>query len=132
MRVYAKYKLLKDLPELKAGTILHWDLWQERYTELSYIPRNVKTKLSYDNEFIVNHKEWFEPIGEARELYEAFPEDFTEEHFYFGELRHNKMCRFCYDAHSILDSKEFQNQVTEIFKNMYEKKIKLLTINNQQ
>ena len=124
MKIYQKYKLIKDLPEAKAGTILHWDLWGERYTELSYIGIGVVPELIYKADFLKNHTEWFEPIGKEEELYVKFPDDFAEDHFYFGELRHNKMCRFCFDAQEILASKEFETKVTGVFKELYDKKLK--------
>ncbi len=86
MKYYKKLKLKKDLPELKAGTELFWDLWNERYTELSYIGLDDKPKVSYKMDFVNKHPDWFQPVGEKVELYEPFPEDFAEEHFYFGEL----------------------------------------------
>ena len=125
MKIYKKYTLLKDTPELKSGTVLYWDLWDERYTELSYTG-NYKPVVSYKIEFIKSKPEWFLPVGKPVELYQPFPKVFEEEHFYFGKLRHNKMCRFCYDAGSILTSKEFKESVTKIFKELYEKKIKSL------
>lgn len=126
MKIYKEYILLKDLPELPKDTILHWDLWQERYTELSYIGIDEKPKVSYKKEFLEAHTEWFKPLGKEKELYERFPNDFRKEHFYFGELRHNKMCRFCWDAQEILGSKEFEEEVTSLFKRLYDKKLKRL------
>ena len=123
MKIYKKYQLLADLPELSKGTILYWDLWEERYTELSYIG-STKPKVSYKKEFLDTHSKWFQPMGKEEELYHKFPDNFAKEHFYFGELRHNKMCRFCYDAQSILSSKEFESGVTELFKKLYEEKLK--------
>ena len=133
MKIFKEYKLIQDLPEIKSGTILHWDYWEERYTELTYIGMNNKPKINYKKDFLDNHPEWFLPVGKAKELYQKFPDDFGSDgdngHFYFGELRHNKMCRFCWDAHDILSSKEFEKEVTDIFRKLYEKKIKqLLTI----
>ena len=127
MKIFKEYKLLKDLPEINSGTILHWDLWQERYTELEYILGNDVPKVSYTKDFLDSKPEWFEPVGEAKELYQKFPDDFAIEHFYFGELKHNKMCRFCYDAQSILESKEFRDGVTKLFKNLYDSKIESKT-----
>jgi len=126
MKIYKKYELLADLPEISKGTILYWDLWQERYTELNYIGLNDKPKINYKKEFLDSHLEWFKPLGKAEELYQKFPDDFAKEHFYFGELRHNKMCRFCFDAQEVFNSKEFINGVTELFKKLYEEKIKKL------
>lgn len=124
MKIYKQYKLLKDTPELPMGTLLHWDLWQEIYTELTYIGLRDKPKVKYKKDFLDSNPDWFEPIGEAEELYKKFPDDFSEEHFYFGELRHNKICRFCYDAQEILESKEFRKRVTEVFKELYIEKLK--------
>ena len=126
MKLYKKYKLLKDLPNFKVGTILYWDLWREIYTEFFYIGSNDNPKIKYKIDFLKDNPSWFEPIGEAKELYKKFPDNFAKEHFYFGELRHNKICRFCYDAQSILESKEFENEVTKLFKKSYNKKIKTL------
>jgi hypothetical protein len=132
MKIYKEYQLIKDLPELTTGTILYWDLWQERYTDLSYIGVNDKPKVSYKKEFLDDHPEWFKPLGEPKELYEKFPDDFAEEHFYFGELRHNKMCRFCNDAQDILESKELKEQITNVFKKLYEIKLNKLLNNHQK
>lgn len=131
MKIYDKYTLKKDLPDFPAGTVLHWDLWTEKYTELSYIGLSDEPKLKYRVEYVQEHPEWFEPVGTAKELYQAFPKDFAKEHFYFGELRHNKMCRFCHDAQEILASDEFQERATAIFKELYEEKLTKLTANNQ-
>lgn len=122
MNIYKKYKLKKDLPDLPAGTILYWDLWEERYTELVYVGRS-KPRANFTKEYLDQHLEWFEPIGKTESLQVKFPADFSTEHFYFGELRHNKMCRFCFDAQSVLDSKEYKLAVTKVFRELYEKKI---------
>lgn len=125
MKIYKQYKLLKDTPELKAGAILYWDLWIEGYTELSYIGMNNKPLANYKKDFLDSNPDWFQPIGEAKELYQKFPDDFRD-HFYFGELRHNKICRFCHDAQEILESKEFKKGVTDLMKTLYEQKLKRL------
>lgn len=125
MKIYDKFELLNDTPECSKGTILYWDLWDERYTELSYIG-STEPKVSYKLQFLLDHKDWFKPIGKEKELYEKFPDDFQREHFYFGELRHNKMCRFCHDAQDILSSKEYEKEITEVFKKLYNKKLKQL------
>lgn len=125
MKIYKKYKLKKDLPELRAGEYLFWDLWDERYTELSYIGSR-KPLLNYNIAFIKASPEWFEPVGDEEELYVKFPKDFAEKHYYFGELRHNKMCRFCFDAREILDNEEFRAEVTKVFKGLYDKKLQNL------
>lgn len=133
MKIYKKYKLLQDLPELSKGTLIHWDLWREIYTELTYIGMNDVPKVTYKKEFLDSHPNWFEPVGDSEELYKKFPDDFGEEHFYFGELRHNKMCRFCNDAQDILQSDDFRNGVTELFRKLYNEKLnKLLNPTNKE
>ena len=57
-----------------------------------------------------------------REKYDMFPKDLSE-HFYFGELRHNSMCKFCTEAQDIIQSEEYKDKVKEILKQLYNEKI---------
>jgi len=119
---FKTYKLLKDTPETPTGTLLKWDLWREIYSTDLQVSGISKTEETFTRQQVEEKREWFEPLGEAVPFFASFPENF-DEHFYFGELRHNQMCRFCTVAHDILSSKEYRKQVTIIFKSLYEKRI---------
>ena len=119
---YRKYVLLKDTPRTHAGTVLKWDLWRELYTTELMVTGVSETEETFTRKEVEWKKDWFKPLGEPEPFYDPFPEN-LKEHFYFGELRHNKMCRFCTVAQCIIESEEFEKQVTEVLRKLYNDKI---------
>ena len=119
---YNRYTLLKDTPYTKSGVIVKWDLWRDNYTTRLLVSGLDENAEVFSKKFVESKLEWFEPIGSPSDYYYKFPDD-IDEHYYFGELRHNKICRFCTVAQEIIDSKEYQSKVTAIFRNLYENKI---------
>ena len=115
---YRKYRLLKDTPSTEEGTHLVWDIWREFYTSKWQSSGIDYTEEIFTKNKVENSPEWFAPYGKPEPFYDKFPDDLSE-HFYFGELRHNKMCRFCTVAQSVIDSGEFKDGVTEVFKKLY-------------
>jgi tRNA U34 5-methylaminomethyl-2-thiouridine-forming methyltransferase MnmC len=120
---YKHYILRKDTPSTRAGAEIKWDLWREIYTSKRQVSGIDKTEETFTISQVEGQPEWFKPTGDEFPFYEKFPDDF-EKHFDFGELRHNKMCRFCSVAESIYDSEEFKLEVTAVFKRLYEARIK--------
>ena len=128
---YNRYVVIKDTPYTDSGTIIKWDLWRDNYTTNLRVSGFDENAEVFTKEFVESKPEWFEPIGSPRNFYDVFPDD-IDEHYYFGELKHNKMCSFCTVAQSVIESKEYQSKVTAIFKNLYENKIIRLADNSEQ
>lgn len=126
---YREYQLLKDLPQLPAGTILKWNCWKEEYSDVGdWVGLNPpKEKAQYTRDEIVAMPEWFAPIGKVGEFYPKFPsqqEFFSESdgHCYLGETRHNDMCRICQLLGKIDNSKSVKEAVYVAYKTAYDAK----------
>jgi hypothetical protein len=122
---YQQYTLLKDTPMTCAGTTIKWDLWRSVYTSKYEVTGTNPKEELFTKEQVENLNEWFQPIGDPSPFYDKFPDNLSE-HMYFGELRHNQMCRFCTIAQDILNSDEYETEVTKIFKRLYEDKLRTL------
>ncbi len=128
---YRQYELLKDLPELPKGTVLKWDCWIERFTDIGdYIGLNKPTpKVSYTLEVIESKPDWFKGIGEQREYYPQFPskEDFYSRDSGHGnyavtlEYGHNDMCRVCQLLNKLDILQKVRDTAYEVIKAEYEK-----------
>lgn len=128
-KFYRKYKVLKDTIYTNAGATIVWDLWRELYTSDLQVSTPSTKEETFTKFVVEKNVEWFEPIGKQELFYDKFPKDLNE-HFYFGELRHNKMCKFCTIAQSVLDSEEYEKQVKAIFKKLYD--LKIIELSNEQ
>lgn len=116
-KYYKEYLLLKDTIYSESGEVFKWSCWTQKY-------ECGEEKVTIEK--IESLPQFFKPLGEQYELYKEFPEDLRE-HFYFGGLRHNQMCSFCAQAQEIIDSKEYEEEVTKLFKKLYDRKIERLS-----
>lgn len=121
-KFYYRYKILHPTPKTRASTEVIWDEWREVYTTNKLASDIDPYAETFSRTVVELTPSWFEPIGEAKPYYDKFPDDLSE-HFYFGELRHNKMCRFCTVADAVIESEEYKTGVTELFKKLYNAKI---------
>lgn len=127
---YRKFQLLKNTPTTNSGTIFHWDLWRELYTSKhSLLCDHDGVEETFKKEDIEKLQKWFRPVGDPSPFYRRFPDDLSE-HFYFGELLHNQMCRFCTIAQDVIDSDEFRVEVTAALRRLYEAKLNQLIQKN--
>jgi hypothetical protein len=122
---HRQYTLLKGTPSTPAGTSIKWDLWRETYTSKLEVSRRDPTEELFSKAKVESLPEWFAPASDPTPFYDKFPDDLSE-HMYFGELRHNKMCRFCTVAEEIIESDEYIAEVTKIFERLYNDRLKSL------
>ncbi len=128
---YREYKLKKDLPEIPKDTLIKWDYWIERYTDLGVTIglNHPEPKVKYTRDFILKNTEWFEPVSKAEEFYPKFKtrkELFNNEYgcVNIGESRHNNMCRNCQLLDKLNVDEKIKDAVYKVLKEEYEKNFK--------
>ncbi len=121
-KFYRQYMLLRDTLDTVEGQLVTWDVWRNIYTSKPMVSGFDDSEETFAKDRVENRDDWFEPIGTPVPFYDKYPDDIND-HFYFGELRHNQMCRFCTEAQSILESDEFKDEVSGVLKRLYEKKL---------
>lgn len=137
MKYYQKYKLLVDLPtgEVKGHEVVkhvndeseinyYFCAWDNFFKRWSDTPNFNKTSFTLEQ---VQNTEFFEPIGESRDLILPFPDRGRIENFYYliGENRLVNSVDEIRLINPVFYSDEFYDGVYELLKKLYNKKYKL-------
>ena len=125
-KFHKEYVLLKDLPNLGAGSLLKWNCWKEWFSDVGdYFGTNPpKEKITFTLEEIVSKPDWFKAKGKEYEYCPKFPSfkeffDQADGHISGAELRHNDMCRLCQLLNKI-PTENLDKAIYETYKKLYE------------